>query len=143
VHVAPACARSVKGSDHFGSYMHNISLHLCKRLFLGLEPITSWSQGNNFTAAPGLAPACERSGEGSDHFGSYVRSLPLLGNEGQAWHSGKVTPLVPRGNAASLHYIAGVRLASYNPSPDPTLCGSFQHWVSPFLSSINRMGNIM
>jgi hypothetical protein len=55
--------------------------------------------------------------------------------EGQAC-SGEVTPLVPRGpgfDAASLHYIAGVKLASYNPSPDPTLCGSFQHWVCPLV----------
>jgi hypothetical protein len=55
--------------------------------------------------------------------------------EGHAWCSGKVTPLVPRGpgfNAASLHYIAGVRLTSYNPSLDRTLCESFQHWVCPF-----------
>jgi hypothetical protein len=31
-------------------------------------------------------------------------------NEGQAWRSGTVTPLVPRGpgfNAASLHYMQG------------------------------------
>jgi hypothetical protein len=54
VHVAPACAGSGEGSDHFGSYVRNISLHFCKRLFPGLELMTSWSQGNNFTAAPGL-----------------------------------------------------------------------------------------
>jgi hypothetical protein len=50
VHVAPACA----GSDHFGSYIRSLSLHFYKRLFLGLEPMTSWSQGNDFTAVPGL-----------------------------------------------------------------------------------------
>jgi hypothetical protein len=50
VHVAPACA----GSDHFGSYVCNLSLHFCQRLFPGIEPMTSWSQGNSFTAAPGL-----------------------------------------------------------------------------------------
>jgi hypothetical protein len=54
VHVAPACARSGEGSDHFGSYVHSLFLHFCKRLFPGLEPMTSWSQGNSFTAAPGL-----------------------------------------------------------------------------------------
>src|SRR3954470_13205751 len=41
----------------------------------------------------------------------------------------KSSPLVPRGpgfDPASLHCtLAGVRLGSYNPSPDPTLCGSF------------------
>jgi hypothetical protein len=36
------------------SYVHNLSLHFCKRLFLVLESMTSWSQGNSFTAAPGL-----------------------------------------------------------------------------------------
>jgi hypothetical protein len=54
VHVAPACAGSGEGSDHFVSYVRSLSLHFCKRLFLGLEPMTSWSQGNSFTAAPGL-----------------------------------------------------------------------------------------
>jgi hypothetical protein len=43
VHVAPACI----GSDHFGSYVRSISLHFYKRLFPGLEPMTSWSQGND------------------------------------------------------------------------------------------------
>jgi hypothetical protein len=43
VHVAPAWAW---WSDQFGSYVHNLSLHFCKRLFLELETITSWSQGN-------------------------------------------------------------------------------------------------
>jgi hypothetical protein len=54
VHVAPACAGSGEGSNRFGSYVHSLSLHFCKRLFLGLEPITLWSQGNSFTAAAGL-----------------------------------------------------------------------------------------
>jgi hypothetical protein len=49
VHVAPACARCGKGSDHFGSYVHNISLQFCTQP-LGLEPMASWSQGNSFTA---------------------------------------------------------------------------------------------
>jgi hypothetical protein len=48
VHVAPACAGSGEGSNHFGFYVHSISLHL------GLEPMTSWSEGSNFTAAPEL-----------------------------------------------------------------------------------------
>jgi hypothetical protein len=29
VHLAPAYA----GFDHFGSYVHNLSLHFCKRVF--------------------------------------------------------------------------------------------------------------
>jgi hypothetical protein len=41
VHVAPACIPSKEGSDHFMSYVHNLSLHFYKRLFLGLEPMTS------------------------------------------------------------------------------------------------------
>jgi hypothetical protein len=52
VHVAPSCAGSRDGSDHFGSYVHSLSLHFCKRLFPGLEPMRS--QGNSFTTAPGL-----------------------------------------------------------------------------------------
>jgi hypothetical protein len=36
VHIAPACS----GSDHFGSYLRSLSLHLCKRLFPGLKPMT-------------------------------------------------------------------------------------------------------
>jgi hypothetical protein len=33
VNVAPFCAWSGEGSDHFGSYVHSLSLHFCKRLF--------------------------------------------------------------------------------------------------------------
>jgi hypothetical protein len=40
VHVAPACTGYGEGSDHFGSYVHSISLHFCERLFPGLEPMT-------------------------------------------------------------------------------------------------------
>jgi hypothetical protein len=54
VHVAPACAGSRKRSDHFESYVRSLSEHFCKRLFSGLEPMTSWSQGNRFTTVPGL-----------------------------------------------------------------------------------------
>jgi hypothetical protein len=54
VHIAPACIGYGEGSDHFGSYVRSISLHFCKRLFSGFELMTSWSQGNNFTAASGL-----------------------------------------------------------------------------------------
>jgi hypothetical protein len=43
VRVAPACAGSREGSEHFGSYVHSISLHFYKRLFPRLEPMTSWS----------------------------------------------------------------------------------------------------
>jgi hypothetical protein len=50
VHVAPDCAVSGEESDHFGFYVRSISLYL----FIALEPMTSWSQGNKFTAAPGL-----------------------------------------------------------------------------------------
>jgi hypothetical protein len=48
MHVAPACVGSEEGSNHFGSYVRNIFLHFCKRLFPGLEPMTSWSQGMPF-----------------------------------------------------------------------------------------------
>jgi hypothetical protein len=42
VHVAPACAGSGEGSDHFESYICNhLSLYFYKRLFLGLEPMRS------------------------------------------------------------------------------------------------------
>jgi hypothetical protein len=51
VHVAPACVGSRKGSNRFGSYVCNISLHFCKRLFPRLKPMTSWSQANT-TALP-------------------------------------------------------------------------------------------
>jgi hypothetical protein len=54
VHVAPAWARSEEGSDHFESYIRSISLHFCKRMFLGLEHMTSWSQGKKITTAPRL-----------------------------------------------------------------------------------------
>ncbi|KAM3213463.1 hypothetical protein ACQJBY_066065 [Aegilops geniculata] len=54
VHVAPACAGSGEGSDHFGSIVRSLSLHFCKRLFPGLEPVTSWSQGSSFTTAPSI-----------------------------------------------------------------------------------------
>ena len=57
VHVAPACAGSGEGPDHFGSIVRRLSLHFCKRLFPGLEPVTimtSWSQGSSFTTAPRL-----------------------------------------------------------------------------------------
>jgi hypothetical protein len=37
MYVAPACAGSGEGSDHFGSYVCSISLHFCMRLFTGLE----------------------------------------------------------------------------------------------------------
>jgi hypothetical protein len=52
MHVAPACVESGEGSDHFGSYVCSIFLHLCKRLFPGLEPMTSWSVGHKATALP-------------------------------------------------------------------------------------------
>jgi hypothetical protein len=45
---------SEEGSDHFGFFVCSLSLHFCKRLFPGLQPTTSLSQGNNITTAPGL-----------------------------------------------------------------------------------------
>jgi hypothetical protein len=45
---------SREGSDHFESYVRSIYVHFYKRLFSGLEPMTSWSQGNSFTVVPGL-----------------------------------------------------------------------------------------
>jgi hypothetical protein len=42
VYVAPACTEFGEGSDYFGSYVRSLSLHFCKRLFPGLEPMTSW-----------------------------------------------------------------------------------------------------
>jgi hypothetical protein len=54
MHVAPGCVGSDEGPGHFGFYAHSLSLYFCKTLFPGIEPMTSWSQGNNFTAAPGL-----------------------------------------------------------------------------------------
>jgi hypothetical protein len=54
VHVASACAGSGEWSDHYGSIVRSLSLHFCKRLFPGLEPVTSWSEGSSFTTAPRL-----------------------------------------------------------------------------------------
>jgi hypothetical protein len=81
VHIAPAYAESGEGSDHFGSYVCSLSLYFCTRLFPAHEPMTSWSQGNRFTIAPGLpfqkgspvhvALACTRSGEEFNHFVAY------------------------------------------------------------------------
>jgi hypothetical protein len=53
MHVAPACVGSIEGSDHFGSYVRSLSLHFCKRLFPGLEPMTSWSQGKGIKEGEG------------------------------------------------------------------------------------------
>jgi hypothetical protein len=54
VHVATACTGSGEGFDHFGSYVHNHSLHFYKMLFPGFESITSWSQGQLYRCT--LAP---------------------------------------------------------------------------------------
>jgi hypothetical protein len=51
MHVAPACTGYGEWSDHLRSYVRSLSLHFCKRLFQGLETMTSWSQGNNFMYA--------------------------------------------------------------------------------------------
>jgi hypothetical protein len=34
MHVAPACARSGEGSNHFGSYVRSLSLHFCDNIDL-------------------------------------------------------------------------------------------------------------
>jgi hypothetical protein len=60
VHVAPTCAGSGEESDHFGSFVRSLSLHFCKRLFPGLEPVTSWSQGNSLLLCQG-SPSCKCS----------------------------------------------------------------------------------
>ena len=54
VHEAPACAGFGEGSDHFGSFVRSLSLHFCKRLFPGLEPVTihPWPHGHKATALP-------------------------------------------------------------------------------------------
>ncbi|XBI50827.1 hypothetical protein VPH35_114177 [Triticum aestivum] len=57
---------------------------------------------------------------------------------GQAWRSGEVLPTCAkrswvRTSLSALHF-AGVRLGSYNPSPDPTLCGSFYALGLSFIS---------
>jgi hypothetical protein len=49
VHVGAACAVSREGFDHFGSYIRIFFLHFYNKMFLGLESMTSWSQGNSFT----------------------------------------------------------------------------------------------
>jgi hypothetical protein len=40
------------GSDHFGSYVCSLSLHLCKRLFLGLELMITRKQLYRHARAP-------------------------------------------------------------------------------------------
>ncbi|XBI79519.1 hypothetical protein VPH35_088957 [Triticum aestivum] len=60
---------------------------------------------------------------------TFNKSLFLSDQRGQAWRSGEVLPTCAkrswvRTSLSALHF-AGVRLGSYNPSPDPTLCGSF------------------
>jgi hypothetical protein len=54
MHIVPACTGSGEGSDHFRSYVRSLSMHFGRRLLPGLELMTSWSQGNNITVAPGL-----------------------------------------------------------------------------------------
>jgi hypothetical protein len=53
MHVAPVCT----GSNHFGSYVQPFPAFLQEAgqiPLTGLEPMTSWSQGDSFMAAPGL-----------------------------------------------------------------------------------------
>jgi hypothetical protein len=49
---APVCAGS--GEDHFGSYVRSLPCISAGGCFQDFESMTSWSQGNSFTAAPGL-----------------------------------------------------------------------------------------
>jgi hypothetical protein len=51
--LASSCAGSGEEFYHFKSYVFSLSLHFYMRLFSVLEPMTSWSQGNSFTAALG------------------------------------------------------------------------------------------
>lgn len=46
--------RPKKGSNHIGSTVRGLFLHFCKSLFLGFEPVTSWSQGRRCTTATRL-----------------------------------------------------------------------------------------
>jgi hypothetical protein len=56
--LADRISRALKGyrewSGHFGTYVPSLLLHFWKRLFPELEPMTSWSQDNSFTATSGL-----------------------------------------------------------------------------------------
>jgi hypothetical protein len=45
--IAPACARSKEGSDHFGPYVQSFPVFLQEAIFLGLEPM-----GHKATALP-------------------------------------------------------------------------------------------
>jgi hypothetical protein len=76
VHVDPACVGSREWSDHFGFSIYSIFLHFCKRLFPRLELMTSWSQGNSFTAAPGTKTSIKFS-----RAKSTVGFPPVLGGE--------------------------------------------------------------
>lgn len=55
--------------------------------------------------------------------------------------------LVPRGtgfDAASLQFIIGVRLASYNPYLNPIQRGSLEHWICPiFLEALHYVQSEM
>jgi hypothetical protein len=46
--VAILMQGSEKGPTTLGLCTQGLSLHFCKRLFLGLEPMTAWSQANSF-----------------------------------------------------------------------------------------------
>jgi hypothetical protein len=43
-----------KGRTHLGVFVRSLSLQFARFLFPRLEPVTSWSQGGHFTAAPRL-----------------------------------------------------------------------------------------
>jgi hypothetical protein len=51
MHIAPAYAGPGEGYARFWSYVCNISLYFCKRLFLGLEPITSGHKATFYRCA--------------------------------------------------------------------------------------------
>ncbi|KAG5630776.1 hypothetical protein H5410_002493 [Solanum commersonii] len=46
---APAMCRVQGRARPQGPIVRSLTLHFCQRLFLRLEPMTSWSHGSNFT----------------------------------------------------------------------------------------------
>lgn len=52
MHYAPTMWGFREGSDHIGSILGSFILHICKRLFLLLEVITSWPHSSNLTISP-------------------------------------------------------------------------------------------
>jgi hypothetical protein len=53
VHITPTCTGSGEVFDQFGSYVHNISLHFCRRLFpgvLGLDRALRLAHKNSYNS---------------------------------------------------------------------------------------------